>query len=127
MKKWIIKAIVYSISVLFTKLVYDFIMSIAPIVKSTRNAYFDVLLGMVLTLCLFAPLYSVVFIVAEKISDFYIGVNKKMHKHSIKGLIIGFVFVLFLLFTGFLYLKFKINLYKDVYLWVGHLFHKKHS
>lgn len=112
------KFIIYAFTVWLTKLLYDVIMKLLPVVKSTKNPYFDVLIGMSLTLIIFYPLYGLTHNWMEKFSGHYIKHAKKIHRNNFLALLIAFVLGFIVLFCCFMLLKFNINVVMEIVNWV---------
>lgn len=109
MKKSILRFIIFSSAVLITKVVYDFIMYMLPIIKSTHNPYYDVLIGMLLQVILFLPLYNLIFSFSEKFMDYYLKMGKKTIKQEIIAIAGGYLVLLIIVFCLLLKLKFGIS------------------
>lgn len=119
MKKQYAQFIIYSTTVLVVKLAYDYLMTILPVVKSTKSPYLDVLIGMVLTLILFIPLYDIVHNALKGKIDTYIETSKKFHKKQMVGMTVGYILMLIVLFGCFVKLKFDINIITEILKKVG--------
>src|SRR4051812_19680042 len=115
MLKKLKKFTVYTFTVLFTKLLYDLVMHFLPVIKSTHNPYFDVAIGMSLTLILFYPLYGFAHTWMEKFSGHYVKHARKIHSNSVLALSIAYVIGIVILFGCFMMLKFNINIVMDAY------------
>lgn len=119
MKKYFINFIIFSSAVLITKVCYDFIMFLLPIVRSTHNPYYDVLIGMVLQVILFLPLYNVIFSLSEKFMNHYIKASKKTIRQEFVALFLGYLLLLFVVFVLLLKLKFGINFFEEMIKYVS--------
>lgn len=114
MKKHFINFLIFSSAVLITKVCYDFVMFLLPIIKSTHNPYIDVLIGMSLLVALFLPLNNFIFMLSEKFMRHYIKLSKKTMRQELLGLILGYVVLLFIVFVLLLKLKFGINFFEEL-------------
>jgi len=104
------KFAIYCFSVLLTKLVYDLVMKALPIIKSTRNPYLDVAIGMGLTLVIFYPLYKLTRNWMTIFSGHYVKHTKKIHRNNMIALALGYTFGMVVLFGCFMMVKFNINI-----------------
>jgi hypothetical protein len=104
------KFMIYSFSVLLTKLIYDLIKKSLPIIESTRNPYYDVAIGMVLALIIFYPLYYLTHVWMEKFSGHYVKHARKIHSNSIVALALAYILGIVVLFGFFMKVKFNINI-----------------
>ncbi len=111
------KFVIYSFTVLLTKLIYDVIMKLLPVIKSTKNPYYDVLIGMGLTLIIFYPLYGLTHNWMEKFSGHYVKHAKKIHRNNFLALLIAFIVGLIILFGCFMMVKFNINIVMEAIRW----------
>ena len=114
MKKHFINFIIFSSAVLITKLCYDFAMFLLPIVRTTRNPYYDVLIGMLLQVILFLPLYNLIFTLSEKFMNHYIRASKKTMKQEMLALVGGYILLLVIVFILLLKLKFGISIFEEI-------------
>lgn len=118
------EVIVFTITVLIAKLAYDLIMKSLPVIQSTSSKYYDVMIGMVLTVAVFFPLYNIVHSSIEKQMIGYINNSKKMHKHNLIGMTVAFAGLLLILFGLFMKVKFNINIIADGWNALIHSFSK---
>ena len=88
-------------------------MKSIPVIKSTSSKYYDVMIGMVLTVAVFFPLYNLVHSAIENQVIGYINNSKKMHKHNLVGMTVAFAGLLLVLFGLFMKVKFNINIIAD--------------
>jgi uncharacterized protein YacL len=109
------KFMIYTFTVLCSKLVYDASMKLLPVIKSTKNPYLDVAIGMTLTLIIFYPFYGFAHKWVEKFSGHYVKHARKIHKNSFVALLIGYSIGVFILFACFMLVKFNINILQEVY------------
>lgn len=107
------KFFIYSFTVLCTKLLYDVILKLLPVIKSTRNPYFDVAIGMVLALIIFYPIYAFTRNWMERFSHHYIKYSGKLHRNRLFALVLAYLFGMLVLFACFLKVKFDINIISD--------------
>ncbi len=114
MKKHFINFIIFSSAVLITKVCYDFIMYLLPVVRSTKNAYFDVLLGMSLLVVLFLPLNNVIYSLSERSMQNYIKVSKKTMRQEIVAILLAYLLLLIVVFAILMKLKFGINVLAEL-------------
>ena len=119
--------IVFTTTVLIAKLAYDLLMKALPTIKSTSSKYYDVMIGMFLTVAVFFPLYDLVHSAIQKQVIGYISNSKKMHKHNLVGMTIAFATLLVILFGLFMKIKFNINIIADAWNALFHLFSAKHK
>lgn len=115
MKAKITTAFVYIFTVLLTKLCFDFVIYIMPVIQSTKNAYYDVLIGMLLTVVVFYPMYGGIHSLVEKLSNWFIKTENKRKKSYLIKLFIVFLILNTLLFAGFMKIKRDINIFQDLY------------
>ena len=104
------KFAVYSFTVLLSKLIYDVIIKLLPVIKSTHNPYFDVAIGMTLTLIIFYPLYGFAHNWMNIVSGHVVKHSKKLHRNGFLALLIAYLMGLTILFGCFMMLKFNINI-----------------
>ncbi len=109
------KFMVYTFTVLITKLVYDVIMKLLPVIKSTKNPYFDVAIGMSLTLIIFYPFYVFTHTWTEKFSDHYVKHARKIHRNSFISLLTAYLAGILIIFGFYMMLKFHINIVTEAY------------
>ncbi|MFN0048857.1 MAG: hypothetical protein ACKVOU_07035 [Cytophagales bacterium] len=124
MKKHFINFIIFSSAVLITKVCYDFVMFLLPIVRSTNNPYYDVLIGMALQIILFLPLYNVIFSLSEKFMNHYIKASKKTMRQEILALILGYLLLLLIVFVLLLKMKFGLSAFEELAKFISHKFQK---
>jgi hypothetical protein len=110
------KFMVYTFTVLVSKLVYDVIMKLLPVIKSTHNPYFDVAIGMTLTLIIFYPFYGFTHKWMEKFSGHYVKHAKIIHRNNFIALVIAYVIGVLILFGCYMMLKFNINIVTEAYI-----------
>jgi uncharacterized protein YacL len=89
-------------------------MKALPTIKSTHNPYFDVALGMVLTLIIFYPLYKLTSNWMKLFSGHYVKHAKKIHRNNSIALFIGFLIGIIILFGCFMMIKFNINVISEI-------------
>ncbi|MDX2194925.1 MAG: hypothetical protein NW207_00775 [Cytophagales bacterium] len=114
MKKQLTRFIIFSTSGLITKVIYDFLMLVLPIIHSTKNPYYDVLIGMGLTVLLFLPLYNFIFVYAEKAMAYYVKITKKTLDNEILSLSIAYLILLVLVLAALVKIKFGVNMFDDI-------------
>jgi hypothetical protein len=109
------KFMIYTFTVLVSKLVYDVIIKLLPVIKTTHNPYFDVAIGMTLTLIIFYPFYGFTHKWMEKFSGHYVKHAKKIHSNDLVALFIAYVVGLLILFGCYMMLRFNINIITEAY------------
>lgn len=105
----------YILTVLITKLAFDFLMYFLPVIQSTNNPYTDVLIGMGLTIVVFYPIYGLIHSGVEKVSKLIINTDGRKNNTQFIKITVVFLLVFVLLFAGFLKLKRDINLFEVIY------------
>ena len=115
MYKHLRKFTIYSFTVLLAKLIYDVIIELLPVIKSTRNPYFDVAIGMGLTLIVFYPLYGLAHAWMEKVSGHYVKHSRGIHSNRTFALIVSYIFGIIVLFGCFMMVKFEINIVAEAF------------
>lgn len=106
----------YILTVLITKFVFDCLMYFLPVVQSTQNAYYDVLIGMGLTIIVFYPVYGIIHKSVEKISKIIIKTDKRKRTGEYVSVLIGFFVIITLIFIGMMKIKKDINVLQQLLL-----------
>ncbi|TAG54491.1 MAG: hypothetical protein EAZ27_08940 [Cytophagales bacterium] len=104
----------YILTVLITKLAFDSLMYFLPVVGSTKNPYIDVLIGMILTIFIFYPVYGLIHKMVEKVSKKIIQTDKRKKISQYTWITVGFVFVFVFIFAGFMKIKRNINVFYEL-------------
>ncbi len=104
----------YILTVLITKLVFDSLMYLLPVIQSTNNPYFDVLIGMGLTIVVFYPVYGLIHSFVEKISKAIIKADKRKKSSQYISITIGFLIIITFIFIGMMKIKKDINVFEVI-------------
>ncbi|KOY86697.1 hypothetical protein AD998_11565 [bacterium 336/3] len=105
----------YILTVLITKLVYDFLMYVLPVIQSTKNPYYDVLIGMGLTIIVFYPVYGFIHTIVEKVSKMVIKADGRKKTTQYIEMTVGFLVIVALVFAGLMKIKREINVFQEIF------------
>lgn len=116
------EVIVFTVSVLVAKLVFDMIMKLAPTVSTTHHQYYDVMIGMALIVLVFYPLSGFVQNLIEAQVVKLTNSSKNLHKSNLVGMTIAFLGILVVIFGCFLKIKFDVNILADAWEAIKNIF-----
>ena len=78
------------------------------------GSYLAIFIDMMVAVFIFVPIYGVVGEYSKKVSKSYLAQAKNVGKNRMVGFLIGFTIALLLLFIGYAYVKFDVNVLSDL-------------
>jgi len=111
MKRKTTKYAVIIISILLAELIHDYIQELvyAWVKHSQFGIYVSVLISMAAVVVIFYPAFNLIERYLHFASRKYIEGSKKISKNNFRGLLLGFILALILLFVGFCELWYQSN------------------
>lgn len=116
----ITKHAIYIVSVLTAYLIKEFVVYILGNFKKVNpNKYVSVLIGMLLVVLIFYPVYELLKTVSKHLVHEYFKKSKEITNSQLGGVAFGFVTLVILLFGVYSYLWQKVNIIRDAQSWLG--------
>lgn len=100
---------VFIIAILSAELLVEYLMTFLPDFESARQPYLSTLTGMAVTVFIFYPAYTIMEKFTRRATDKYVKTSRKMSRSRFKGIFLGFLLALFLLFMGYANLWYNKN------------------
>lgn len=101
------------ISILTASLLNEYIVNVINSYYKERT-YLSVLIGMLVTVLVFVPMFGLVRSFMDKASKSYLKASKKVAKKSSTGLLVGFLIAFIVLFVFFAKIRHNIDVLANI-------------